>query len=114
MVAGLEVQEPQQRSPRPIVRVRVVRLCHARILLLGTDVLAYEVECVIYDNEGDRFVTEDYDEWRAGRRWAELRPYANAAGEVDFWRLELTLNELGRAFLVVDQFAREGGQQLTA
>jgi len=33
---------------------------------------------------------------------------------VDFWRLELTLNELGRAFLVVDQFAREGGQQLTA
>lgn len=75
---------------------------------------AYEVECVIYDNEGDRFVTEDYDEWRAGRRWAELRPYANAAGEVDFWPLELTLNELGRAFLVVDQFAREGGQQLTA
>jgi len=26
----------------------------------------YEAECVIYDNEGDRFVTEDHGEWRAG------------------------------------------------
>jgi len=27
----------------------------------------YEAECVIYDNEGDRFVAEDFDEWRSGR-----------------------------------------------
>lgn len=32
------------------------------------------------------------------------RPYANLMGEVDQWRLELTLNELGRAFMVVDDF----------
>jgi hypothetical protein len=72
----------------------------------------YEAECVIYDNEGDRFVVEDFDEWRSGRLTRGLRPYANAAGEMDYWRLELTLNELGKAFLVVDRFAMEGRRQL--
>jgi len=32
---------------------------------------------------------------------------------VDFWRLELTLNEPGKAFLVVDRFGMEGGRLLT-
>jgi hypothetical protein len=73
---------------------------------------AYEAECVIYDDEGDRFLTEDYDEWRAGRQWDELRPYTNAYGEVDCWRLELTLNDLGKAFLVVDKIAMKGRLQL--
>jgi len=72
----------------------------------------FEAECVIYD-EGDRIVTVDYGEWQAGRGLRELRPYANAAGEVDYWRLELTLNELGRAFLIVNQFGMEGERQLT-
>lgn len=73
----------------------------------------YEAECIIYDNEGARFVTEDFDEWRSGSLAQGLRPYANGAGEVDFWRLELTLNELGKAFLVVDRFEMEGGRLLT-
>jgi Domain of unknown function (DUF4365) len=72
----------------------------------------FEAECVIYD-EGDRIVTADYGEWQAGRGLRELRPYSNAAGEVDYWRLELTLNELGRAFLIVNQFGMEGERQLT-
>jgi hypothetical protein len=42
----------------------------------------------------------------------DLRPYANAAGEVDYLRLELTLNELNKAFLVIDKFATEGERQL--
>ncbi len=42
-----------------------------------------------------------------------LRPYKNGAGEVDFWRLELTLNDVGKAFLVVDGFAASGRRQLT-
>ncbi|MDX2973373.1 DUF4365 domain-containing protein [Kribbella solani] len=41
-----------------------------------------------------------------------LRPYKNGAGEVDFWRLELALNELGKAFVVVDRFASDGLPQL--
>jgi len=73
----------------------------------------YEAECVTYDNEGDCFVSESFEEWRRGRLTQGLRPYANGAGEVDFWRLELTLNELGRAFLVVDRFGMEGGRLLT-
>ncbi|MDQ6879386.1 MAG: DUF4365 domain-containing protein [Candidatus Dormibacteraeota bacterium] len=67
----------------------------------------YEAECVFYD-EGDRIVTQNYDEWANGRRVTDLRPYANEAGEVDRWRLELTLNQLGKAFLIVDEFATGG------
>ena len=56
---------------------------------------------------------ETYDEWPATQGLSELFPYANSAGEVDHWRLELKVNELGRAFLVVDQFATGGSSQLT-
>jgi hypothetical protein len=66
----------------------------------------FEAECVVYD-EGDRFEVADYSEWMAARELPELRPYANGSGEVDYWRLELTLNQLGKAFLVVNQFAME-------
>lgn len=57
----------------------------------------------------------DYDDYPFNRDdWGALHPYRNGAGEVDFYRLELTLNELGRAFLLVDQFASKGARQLTA
>ncbi|WP_433452510.1 DUF4365 domain-containing protein [Streptomyces sp. CA-142005] len=57
----------------------------------------------------------DYDDYPFSRDdWGVLHPYMNSSGEVDFYRLELTLNELGRAFLLVDQFASEGSRQLTA
>ena len=64
----------------------------------------WQSESVFYD-DGDRIETRSYGEWRAARPWPELRPYANSMGEVDRWRLELTLGELGRAFLIVDGFA---------
>lgn len=35
-------------------------------------------------------------------------------GEVGHYRLELTLNELGRAFPVVDKFTSEGERQFMA
>lgn len=53
-----------------------------------------------------------YEDWRATSPKAGLRPYKNGAGEVDFWRLELTLNRLGIAFLDVDRFATTGERQL--
>jgi Domain of unknown function (DUF4365) len=71
----------------------------------------FEAECVIYD-EGDRFEIMDYCDWVAERGQRRLRPYKNLSGEVDYWRLELTLNALGNAFLVVDKFATEGERQL--
>lgn len=72
----------------------------------------WRAECVVYD-EGDRFETEPFAEWASARPRDELRPYANAADEVDYWRLELTLNELGRSFMIVDEFAMRPGLHLT-
>ena len=72
----------------------------------------YEAECSIWA-EGDQFFSESFDDWRRPLVARGIRPYLNAAGEVDYYRLELTLNELGRSFLVVDRFAMEGKQQLT-
>lgn len=71
----------------------------------------FELECSIWD-EGERFLTEDYTDWRRGRFPGGLRPYTDD-GEIGYWRLELTLNELGKAFLVVDKFGTEGWRQLT-
>jgi hypothetical protein len=72
----------------------------------------YESECSIWD-EGDQFFTQSFEDWRRGVVAQGIRPYNNAAGEVDYYRLELTLNELGKAFLVVDSFAATGERQLT-
>jgi Domain of unknown function (DUF4365) len=72
----------------------------------------YEAECSIWD-EGDQFFTESFDEWRSSLVARGIRPYKNAVGEVDYFRIELTLNELGKAFLIVDKFAAEGARQLT-
>ncbi|MGA5194681.1 DUF4365 domain-containing protein [Streptomyces exfoliatus] len=56
----------------------------------------------------------EYDDYPYDRTdWGTLHPYMNPSGEVDFYRLELTLNDLGRSFLLVDQFAAEGKRQLT-
>jgi hypothetical protein len=73
---------------------------------------AWEAECIIWD-EDDRFETESFADWTRGRDPGRLRPYADIAGEVDLWRLELHLNALGEAFLIVDDFARGGARQLT-
>jgi len=72
----------------------------------------YEAEYVIFDSEEDNFDIEHLSDWRRFRVAERLRPYAHGAGEVDSWRLELRLNELGNAFLVVDKFGMEGGRQL--
>lgn len=53
------------------------------------------------------------DEWSAEHHEYGLGPYTNGAGEVDFWRLELALNELGRSFMLVHEFAMRPGRYLT-
>lgn len=72
----------------------------------------YEADCSISD-EGEQFFTQSFDDWRGGCIANGIRPYKNGAGEVDYFRLELTLNDLGKAFLVVDKFATTGDRQLT-
>jgi hypothetical protein len=69
----------------------------------------YDTECRIWDSE-ITFHSEEYSDWKQGR-FSGLRPYSED-GEVALWRLELTLNELGAAFLVVDRFGSAGKRQL--
>jgi hypothetical protein len=63
-------------------------------------------EVGIYDSEEGGYIgwVEGFEEWRASRFGDQLRPYRNEAGEVDYWRLRLRLNELGLSFLRVDEY----------
>lgn len=38
----------------------------------------------------------------------KLYPYRNGAGEVDFYRLKLTLNQIGESFIQIDHFLKTG------
>lgn len=74
----------------------------------GHDEEAFDNECGIWDGEDKRYIghTEDFNEWRASL--PELRPYEIAGGEVAMYRLELVLNEIGTAFLMLDRFLESG------
>ena len=69
---------------------------------------AFDSACGIWDGEDKRYIghTEDFSEWRADL--PELRPYEIAGGEVAMYRLELALNEVGKAFLMLDRFLEKG------
>lgn len=62
-----------------------------------------------YDKEEGRVIVygESFDDWRTSNGRTGIRPYTVEQGEVARWRLELTLNELGRSFLCVDDHLRE-------
>jgi hypothetical protein len=61
-----------------------------------------EVDYDFYDMHEDRnFVM-------AARDGKKIYPYENRVGEVDAYRLKLDLNEIGRSFLIMDQFLNEG------
>lgn len=75
----------------------------------------YEADCSVWD-EDDQFFTMTFDEWRYSFAAATngIGPYETAGGgEVEYFRIELTLNDLGKAFLMVDKFASDGVPQLT-
>lgn len=38
----------------------------------------------------------------------KLYPYSNASGEVDYYRLKLTLNQIGESFIQIDHFLETG------
>lgn len=64
----------------------------------------WKLECGSYDKEsGTVFCYEDFSEWAERHLPKGLRPYEDN-GEVAFWRLELTLNELGKAFMRIDNY----------
>lgn len=69
------------------------------------------IDINFYDENQD---DEDYEyaEWKADMNFSERKPlliypYRNACGEVDYYRLELKLNDLGTSFLRVSNFLAE-------
>lgn len=59
----------------------------------------------IYDADGYPVAEESYDDWVQRSTGDRIRPYVNRAGEVEDWRLEMSLNQLGVGFLAVNEFA---------
>ena len=51
---------------------------------------------------------EFYEFLKETGRLSGIYPYRNGAGEVDFYRLKLTLNQLGRAFIKMENFLETG------
>ena len=60
-------------------------------------------EAVFHDSESP----EGYFIVEGERAVGTIRPYSNSTGEVDHYRFVLSLNELGRAFAVLDRFAHD-------
>lgn len=69
----------------------------------------YESECVGYDSNDRQYQSMSFDEWALNQNLEmdAYRPYLQLMGEVEYTMLELTLNDLGKAFLTVDQFASQ-------
>ena len=62
-----------------------------------------------YEESNSRFEMSLLQEGRSiPERDNTIFPYENCAGEVDKYRLILTLNEIGEAFLVLEDFLSEG------
>ncbi len=72
------------------------------------DEAQWDAECGVWDSEDGCYImhTTDFNEWRS--RFADIRPYEIASGEVALYRLELTLNKVAQAFLTLDQYLSTG------
>ncbi|MEK5104954.1 DUF4365 domain-containing protein [Cytobacillus sp. FSL M8-0252] len=72
----------------------------------------YEEDEFLLDNavwdkeDGDYIVFGDYEEWK--ERQPKIRPYTIHSGEVASYQLLLDLNDLGRSFLMLDNYLRNG------
>lgn len=72
----------------------------------GAEWEQYRQECVSFDGE-DEYFSMEFEDWRSLFRSDDLRPYEETAGgEVERWRLEVSLNDVGKAFLLIDEFAK--------
>lgn len=60
-----------------------------------------------WDKEDEEYIVfGDYEEWK--EQQPKIRPYRIHAGEVASYQLTLELNELGRSFLLLDNYLRNG------
>jgi hypothetical protein len=73
----------------------------------------WELEEGHYDSEEKRMIMagSTFAEWRELRGLSGLRPYTVEAGEVALWRLGMSLNDIGRAFVALDEYLRAGSSR---
>lgn len=64
----------------------------------------YQENYCVYDNESEQYLWDQqgFKEWR--NQLSDIREYKNSSGEVDHYRLSLTLNNIGEIFLQLDNF----------
>ncbi len=65
-------------------------------------------DCGVWDPEEGRYTLhhDEYKDWRRGR--PRIRPYTISAGELALFQLELSLSEIGKAYLSLDEYLTEG------
>ena len=63
----------------------------------------YKNECAIYSSGECVAFTDSFTEWKEQNLTTRIRPFCDD-NEVAQWRLELTLNKLGKSFLRLDNF----------
>ena len=71
----------------------------------GYDEDNYREECGVWDAEQGEYIifTESFSEWASRSIPKGIRPY-KLDGTVACWRLEFTLNELGKAYVKVNKY----------
>jgi hypothetical protein len=65
----------------------------------------FNEECCYYDKEDQEYISvgKSFDEWAEAHLENGIRPYEED-DEAAYWRLEMTLSELGKAFLELDTY----------
>lgn len=73
---------------------------------IGVDKEYYDNHYEMYDGDNWNLYNEGYESYFPSSRLVDnkIYPYRNAVGEVDFYRLLLTLNQIGNAFLMIENF----------
>ncbi len=71
----------------------------------------FYANCGIWDSEEKQYIGTDMSFEEYSRDFSTIRPYANSSGEVEHYRLKMSLNKLGVSFLEIANFI-ENGQQL--
>lgn len=65
----------------------------------------WQLDTGAWDNETGSylFYTEDFEEWKERRGLRGMRPYEAMNSEVEAYRFRVSLNEIGRAYLVLEK-----------
>lgn len=68
----------------------------------------YLSDNAVWDSEEGEYIVffDDYQDWN--KKQPSIRPYTISSGEVASYRLCLDLNEIGKSFLLLDNYLRNG------